>query len=441
MGGLIIVVAIIVIVCYIMWRKNQNKNTPREKKSIEAREKTSVEKIHKEEKPKDSENSLKTSHMKEDNLSKNNSTKSFEKQDEQKYDGSRKKDRAKKRREKRKTDLEEVKKAPANKSEDKKLYTKAEKVEKTVEKVEPKVQAKAVEKVDPKVQAKAEKVEPKIEEAKEKVNEPIKKPEPKVDKVDSKLEAKENFVKPAEKTESKPKKVYKPIEKLDLDIDNSKEIVNNEEKKIEQNPQVKEDFVKSAEKTESKLKKVYKPIEKLDLDIGDSKEIVNKEKKINIKAEAKENLERPAEKNEGKKIISTNEKYKDLISGLNENPWDVNSEKINVKLEDLKGKKASAENYSLDEIKKSLTRENLSEFLNSVKTNPTILKRKDKVTYEFTTKKEDEIKKIAERYSLSPSNFEKASSLITVDKESSKLLELTDILSDKEKRFYFETKF
>lgn len=418
MGGLIIVVAIVVIVCYIMWRKNQNKNTPREKKSIEAREKTSVEKIHKEEKPKDSENSLKTSHMKEDNLSKNNSTKSFEKQDEQKYDGSRKKDRAKKRREKRKTYLEEVKKAPANKIEDKKLDTKAEKVEKTVEKVEPK-----------------------IEEAKEKVNEPIKKPEPKVDKVDSKLEAKENFVKSAEKTESKPKKVYKPIEKLDLDIDNSKEIVNNKEKKIEQNPQVKEDFVKSAEKTESKPKKVYKPIEKLDLDIGDSKEIVNEEKKINIKAEAKENLERPAEKNEGKKIISTNEKYKDLISGLNENPWDVNSEKINVKLEDLKGKKASAENYSLDEIKKSLTRENLSEFLNSVNTNPTILKRKDKVTYEFTTKKEDEIKKIAERYSLSPSNFEKASSLITVDKESSKLIELTDILSDNEKRFYFETKF
>ena len=380
MGGLIIVVAIIVIVCYIMWRKNQNKNTPREKKSIEAREKTSVEKIHKEEKPKDSENSLKTSQMKEDTLSKNNSTKSFEKQDEQKYDGSRKKDRAKKRREKRKIDLEKVKKAPSNKSEDKKLDTNAEKVEKTVEKVEPKVQAKA------------EKVEPKIEEAKEKVNEPIKKPEPKVDKVDSKPEAKEDFVKPAEKTETKPRKVYKPIEKLDLDIDESKDNVN-EEKNIEPKPEAKEDFVKSAEKTE------------------------------------------------GQKILSTNEKYKDLISGLNENPWDINSEIIKVKLEDLKGKKSLAENYSIDEIKKSLTRENLSEFLNSVKTNPTILKRKDKVTYEFTTKKEDEIKKIAERYSLSPTNFEKASSLITVDKESSKLLELTDILLDKEKRFYFETKF
>ena len=417
--GLFIVIAIIVIVCYIMWRKNQNKNTPGEKKSIEAREKTSAEKVHREAKPKDFENSLKISHMKEDNLSKNNSTKSFEKQDEQKYDGSRKKDRAKKRREKRKTDLEEVKKAPANKSEDKKLDTKAEKVEKAVEKVEPK-----------------------IEEAKEKVNEPLKKPEPKVDKVDSKLESKEDFVKPAEKTETKPKKVYKPIEKLDLDTYESKENIKNEEKNIEPKPEAKVNLERPAEKTESKPKKVYKPIEKLDLDTYESKEnIKNEEKNIEPKPEAKVNLERSAEKTEGQKIISTNEKYKDLISGLNENPWDINSEKIKVKLEDLKGKKASAENYSLDEIKKSLTRENLSEFLNSVKTNPTILKRKDKVTYEFTTKKEDEIKKIAERYSLSPSNFEKASSLITVDKESSKLLELTDILSDKEKRFYFETKF
>ena len=409
--GLIIVIAIIVIVCYIMWRKNQNKNTPGEKKSIEAREKTSAEKVHREELLKDSENSLKTSEVKEDNISKNDSTKSLEKQDEQKYDGSRKKDRAKKRREKRKLDLEEVKEAPANKIENKKVDTKAEKVE------------------------------PKIEEAKEKVNEPLKKPEPKVDKVDSKLEAKENFVKAAEKTETKPKKIYKPIEKLDLDTYGSKDNVKNEEKNIEPKPEAKEDFVKPAEKTETKPRKVYKPIEKLDLDIDESKDYVNEEKNIEPKPEAKEDFVKSAEKTEGQKILSTNEKYKDLISGLNENPWDINSEIIKVKLEDLKGKKSLAENYSIDEIKKSLTRENLSEFLNSVKTNPTILKRKDKVTYEFTTKKEDEIKKIAERYSLSPTNFEKASSLITVDKESSKLLELTDILLDKEKRFYFETKF
>ena len=61
--------------------------------------------------------------------------------------------------------------------------------------------------------------------------------------------------------------------------------------------------------------------------------------------------------------------------------------------------------------------------------------------YEFTIKTPDEVKKIAERYSLASSNFEKASSVITVDKESAKLLEITDILTDVEKRIYFETKF
>ncbi|MFR2892435.1 hypothetical protein, partial [Peptoniphilus grossensis] len=129
------------------------------------------------------------------------------------------------------------------------------------------------------------------------------------------------------------------------------------------------------------------------------------------------------------------------IKALGENPWELASEKINIKLEDLKTKKPLDENYSPEDIKKSLTRENLSEFLNMVKTNPTILKRKDKVTYEFTIKNPDEIKKIAERYSLSSSNFEKASSLLTVDKESAKLLEVTDILTEGEKRIYIETKF
>ena len=110
-------------------------------------------------------------------------------------------------------------------------------------------------------------------------------------------------------------------------------------------------------------------------------------------------------------------------------------------MEDLKTKKPLDENYSLEDIKKSLTRENLSEFLNMVKTNPTILKRRDNMIYEFTIKNPDEVKKIAERYSLASSNFEKASSVITVDKESAKLLEITDILTDVEKRIYFETKF
>ena len=54
---------------------------------------------------------------------------------------------------------------------------------------------------------------------------------------------------------------------------------------------------------------------------------IQKKKNIEPKPEAKEDFVKSAEKTEGQKIISTNEKYKDLINGLNENPWDVNSEK------------------------------------------------------------------------------------------------------------------
>ena len=338
MGGLIIV-AIIVIVCYFMWRKNQNKNTPTEKKSLESKEKVSAEKLHKAEDLKKLDDSVKTSKAEKGLKVDENSANAFEVKEEQKYDGSRKKDRGKKRREKRKLEAEEEKKAPARKIDDKKVEAKAEKVEKPVEKAEVKAE-KPVEKTE----AKAEKIEPKIEEAKAKVNEPVKNLEPKVEKV-----------------EAKP--------------------------------------------------------------------------------EAKEKIDKPVEKSQAQKIISTNEKYSHIIKALGENPWELANEKINIKLEDLKTKKPLDENYSLDDIKKSLTRENLSEFLNMVKTNPTILKRKDKVTYEFTIKNPDEIKKIAERYSLSSSNFEKASSLLTVDKESAKLLEVTDILTEGEKRIYIETKF
>ena len=385
MGG-VIVVAIIVILCFIIWKKNQGKNTPAIEKSMESREKVSDEKLHKAEDLKNLEDS----------------EKSFEVREEQKYDGSRKKDRGKKRREKRRAEAEEIKEAPATKVEDKKVEAKAEKVEKPAEKVEPKV----------------EKVEPKIEEAKAKVNEPVKKLEPKVEKLEAKAEAKKEAVKPVEKseaktekapekTQAKAEKIEKPVEKVEPKIEEAKAKVNEPVKKVE--PKV--------EKVEAKVEK------------------------IEAKPEAKEKIEKPMEKSQAQKIISTNEKYSHIIKALGENPWELASEKINIKLEDLKTKKPLDENYSLDDIKKSLTRENLSEFLNMVKTNPTILKRKDKVTYEFTIKNPDEIKKIAERYSLSASNFEKASSLLTVDKESAKLLEVTDILTEGEKRIYIETKF
>ncbi len=394
MGGLIIV-AIIVIVCYFMWRKNQNKNTPKEKKSLESKEKASGEKLHKAEDLKNFDDSVNSSEAEKDLKVDENSANAFEVKEEQKYDGSRKKDRGKKRREKRKLEAEEEKKAPARKIDDKKVEAKAEKIEKPVEKIEPKK-----------------------EEAKAKVNEPAKKLEPKVEKVQAKPEAKKETAKPVEKSEAKAEK--------------------------------------APEKTQAKAEKVEKPVEKVEPKIEEAKAKVNepvkkvdpkvekvktKAEKAEVKTEAKEKIEKQVEKSQAQKIISTNEKYSHIIKALGENPWELASEKINIKLEDLKTKKPLDENYSLDDIKKSLTRENLSEFLNMVKTNPTILKRKDKVTYEFTIKNPDEIKKIAERYSLSSSNFEKASSLLTVDKESAKLLEVTDILTEGEKRIYIETKF
>ena len=392
MGG-VIVVAIIVILCFIIWKKNQGKNTPAVKKSMESREKPADEKLHKAEDLKNLEDSKKT----------------FEVREEQKYDGSRKKDRGKKRREKRRVEAEEIKEAPATKIEDKKLEAKAEVKKETVNPVG-KVEDKT-EKAPENTEAKLEKIAPKIEEAKAKVNEPVKKVEPEVEKVEAKPEAKEKIEKPVEKTEVKAEK--------------------------------------APEKTQAKAEKVEKPVEKLEAKIEEDKAKVNepvknvepKVEKVEEKPEAKEKFDKPVEKSQAQKIISTNEKYSDIIKSLSENPWDLASEKINIKAEDLKTKKPLDENYSVEDLKKSLTRENLSEFLNMVKTNPTILKRKDNMIYEFTVKTPDEIKKIAERYSLTSSNFEKASSVITVDKENFKLLEVTDILTDGEKRIYFETKF
>ena len=458
MGGLIIV-AIIVIVCYFIWRKNQNKNTPKEKKSLESKGKVSAEKLHKAEDLKNFDDSVNSSEAEKDFKIAENSANAFEVKEEQKYDGSRKKDRGKKRREKRKLEAEEEKKAPAAKIDDKKVEAKAEKVEKPVEKLESKIEKPT------------EKVEPKKEEAKAKVNEPVKKIEPKVDKVETKPEAKKESVKPAEKAEVKTEKpiekVEKPIEKVEPKKEEAKAKVNEPVKKVEPKvdkvqakPEAKKESVKPAEKaevkTEKPAEKVEKPVEKVEPKIEEAKAKVNepvkkvepkvekvepKVEKVEAKPEAKEKIEKPVEKSQAQKIISTNEKYSHIIKALGENPWELASEKINIKLEDLKTKKPLDENYSLDDIKKSLTRENLSEFLNMVKTNPTILKRKDKVTYEFTIKNPEEIKKIAERYSLSSSNFEKASSLLTVDKESAKLLEVTDILTEGEKRIYIETKF
>ncbi|OLR64686.1 hypothetical protein [Peptoniphilus porci] len=329
MGGLIIVVAIIVIVCYIMWRKNQNKNTPTAKKSIETKEKPSVEKVHKTEEIKN-----------DDVIRKDDSVRNSKVKEENKYDASRKKDRAKKRREKRNSESKEIFEVPSEKTED-------------------------------------NKVEPKANVTKDKAKEPVKKVETKADDSNNKT--------------SEPAKKVEP-------------------------------------KDDDSINKISKPAKKVEPKADDSNNKTNEPaKKVETKAE---------------KVNSINEKYSHIINALGENPWDIDKGKISVKVEDVKTKKSlDAEEFENMDFKESLTVEKLIEFLNCVSTNPTILKRKENIIYDFTTKKEDEIKKIAKRYSLENYNFEKATSVLTVHKESSKILEITDILTSEEKRIYFETKF
>ncbi|NMW86095.1 hypothetical protein HKO22_10295 [Peptoniphilus sp. AGMB00490] len=347
MGGLIIVVAIIVIVCYIMWRKNQNKNTPTAKKSIETKEKPSVEKVHKTEEIKN-----------DDVIRKDDSVRNSKVKEENKYDASRKKDRAKKRREKRNSESKEIFEVPSEKTED--------------NKVEPKANVTKDKAKEP-----VKKVEPKADDSNNKTNEPAKKVEPKADDSNN--------------------KTSEPVKKVEPKDDDS-------------------------------INKISKPAKKIEPKADDS---------INKTNEPAKKFETKAEK-----VNSINEKYSHIINALGENPWDIDKGKISVKVEDIKTKKSlDAEEFENMDFKESLTVEKLIEFLNCVSTNPTILKRKENIIYDFTTKKEDEIKKIAKRYSLENYNFEKATSVLTVHKESSKILEITDILTSEEKRIYFETKF
>ncbi|MDY3901978.1 hypothetical protein [Peptoniphilus sp.] len=375
MRGLIIIVAIIVIVCYILWRKNQN--TPNAKKSIEAREKPSVEKVHKTEEIKN-----------DDAIKKDDSVKTFESKEEKKYDASRKKDRAKKRREKRNSESKEIFEVSSEKTENNKVET-------NVENVDLKTNVAKDKTNEP-----VKKVEPKADVAKDKTTEPIKNVEPKADV------AKDKDTEPVKKVETKADlakdKTTEPVKKVETKADVAKDKTTEPVKKVETKPDVAKD------KTTEPVKKV----------------------------------ESKAEKTKSEKTISTNKKYANIINSLGENPWDIDRDKIGVKVEDVKTKKSlDVHEFENINFKESLTVEKLIEFLNCVSTNPTILNKKENIIYDFTTKKEDEIKKIAERYSLENSSFDKATSVLTVDRESAKILEITDILTTKEKRIYFETKF
>ena len=325
MGGIICVLAIIVIVCFIYWKKSQNKRIPEAKKSIE--------KVNKDDSSK-KENLHKTS----DNSNEVSNIEDLERKNKKEvYDASRKKDRGKKRREKKKSN--EIKSEATNE-------------------------------------------------------------EVKVEKIKSNESKKETRL----YNQDIDVKVSKDAEKVKEDAKASKENSETLEKEVKKENQVKPKEVKEEKKVKAEEIKVEK-----------------------------ENL----------KI--TNEKYSDLISSLKDNPWQKEDLNTKVKLENTRTKKTISEeeivDLPLEKIKSSLSPESISDFLNVVKTNPTILKRKDDTAYEFTSKDKDEIDLIKKRYNLLDRDIEKITSVLIFDKDNLKLKEVKDILAEGKNRIYMETKF
>ena len=95
----------------------------------------------------------------------------------------------------------------------------------------------------------------------------------------------------------------------------------------------------------------------------------------------------------------------------------------------------------LDQIKSSLSPESLADFLNITSTKPTILKRKEDTSYEFTTKDKEEVNLIKKRYGLLDREIDKITSILIFDKEGQKLKEVKDVLAEGKNRIYMETKF
>ena len=346
MGGVIFVLAIVVIVCFIYWKKSQNKRIPEGKKSIEKINEANNSKKENLHKTSDNSNGL----SKNEDLERKNK--------KEVYDASRKKDRGKKRREKKKSN--EIKS------------------------------------------------EVKAEEVKEE----------KTKSYESKKETKI-------KNQDIDVKVSHEADKVKEDAQASKENSEDLGKDLKEENQVKAD--KAKEENQVKPKEV-------------------KEEKVKTEEIKEEKISEPEEiKREKENLKITNEKYSDLISSLKNNPWKKEDLNTKVKLENTRTKKTISEeeidNLPLEKIKSSLSPESVSEFLNAVKTNPTILKRKDDTAYEFTSKDKDEIELIKKRYNLLDRDIDKITSVLIFDKDNLKVKEVKDILAEGKNRIYMETKF
>ena len=407
MGGVIFVLAIVVIVCFIYWKKSQNKRIPEGKKSIEKVNEANNYKKENLHKTSDNSNGLSNN----EDLERKNK--------KEVYDASRKKDRGKKRREKKKSNeiksevkTEEVKEEKKVKANESKKETKIENQD-----IDVKVSHEA-DKVKEDAQASKENSETKTKDLKEKNQ--VKTDKVKEEKITKSQEVKEEKVKTDEsKKETK-------IENQDIDVKASHEA-----------DKVKEDAQASKENPEDLGKNLKKE--------NQIKPEEVKEEKVKTEEIKKEKISEPEEiKREKENLKITNEKYSDLISSLKNNPWKKEDLNTKVKLENTRTKKTISEeeidNLPLEKIKSSLSPEAISDFLNTVKTNPTILNRKDDTAYEFTSRNADEIASIKNRYGLLEREIDKITSVLIFDKDL-KLKEVKDILAEGKNRIYMETKF
>mgnify|MGYP001630832668 FL=1 len=138
-------------------------------------------------------------------------------------------------------------------------------------------------------------------------------------------------------------------------------------------------------------------------------------------------------------------KYPDLITSLKNNPWTSGNLNTKVKFEDTRIQKTLNEeeitDLPLEKIKTSLRPNSIADFLNKTGTKPTVLKRKDDISYEFTSRDKGEIDLIKNRYGLTDRDIDKITSVLIFDKEGQKLKEVKDILAEGKNRIYMETKF
>ena len=418
MGGVIFVLAIVVIVCFIYWKKSQNKRIPEGKKSIEKVNEANNSKRENLHKTSDNSNGL----SKNEDLERKNK--------KEVYDASRKKDRGKKRREKKKSN--EIK------SEVKAEEVKEEKTKSYESKKETKIKNQDI---DVKVSHEADKVKEDAQASKENpedLGKNLKKEnQVKTDKVKEEKIAKSQEVKEEEIKADESKKETK-IENQDIDVKVSHEA-----------DKVKEDAQASKENSEDLGKNLKKENQVKAKEVKEENQIKPeevKEEKVKTEEIKKEKISEPEEiKREKENLKITNEKYSDLISSLKNNPWKKEDLNTKVKLENTRTKKTISEeeidNLPLEKIKSSLSPESVSEFLNAVKTNPTILKRKDDTAYEFTSKDKDEIELIKKRYNLLDRDIDKITSVLIFDKDNFKVKEVKDILAEGKNRIYMETKF